>query len=70
MAVSKRASGPSFRRNLIKRLIREKFRVNQHALTHLQVLLVTKKDIKAKKPDRLALRADLDRLFDDLLKKS
>lgn len=67
MAVSKKSSGPSNRRNLIKRLIREKFRLNQHELQHLQILVVTNREIKAKKPDRKALQADLDRLFTPLL---
>lgn len=64
--VSKKYTGTSIKRNLIKRLVREYFRLNQHDLKGLKVMLVVKKNIGAAQKNEL--HQDLEQLFSFLKK--
>ncbi len=59
--VSKKATGNNVKRNLVKRIIREIYRLNQYQLHNQQILVVTKKNLPAF--DRVAIREDLCKLF-------
>lgn len=64
--VSKKNAKTSVRRNLIKRLIREYFRLGQHDLPGLHLMLMTKKGVDV--ATREELHQDLAQLFSFLKK--
>ena len=61
IVVSKKYAQTSVQRNLIKRLIREYFRVNQHELYTVDLTLVAKKGIHL--ASKQELHQDLKQLF-------
>jgi ribonuclease P protein component len=61
LAISTRAAGCSVARNLIKRIARESFRVNQHTLPAVDVTVAARD--AARGADPRALRASLERLW-------
>ena len=64
--VSKKNAKTSVRRNLIKRLIREYFRLGQHELPGLHLMLMTKKGVDVATHEEL--HQDLAQLFSFLKK--
>lgn len=59
--ISKKNARTSVQRNLIKRLVREHFRLNQHELNAKQVLIMAKKGVN--RATRAELSQDLQQLF-------
>ncbi|MDH5433119.1 MAG: ribonuclease P protein component [Gammaproteobacteria bacterium] len=53
-------------RNLIKRLIREKFRLNQYLLDNYDLVILTRSEIRSMERENIA--ADLTKLFDRFFK--
>lgn len=65
MSVAARRLGGSVSRNRVRRLIRESFRVNQHALASLDIVIGAR--ASAKTVDNGRLRAALERLWQSII---
>jgi ribonuclease P protein component len=64
LVVGKKATGTNVKRNLVKRVIREAYRLQQHHLAGKQILILAKRDVK---PVSAAdLRQDLDQTLHSL----
>ncbi len=61
LVVGKKATGTNVKRNLVKRIIRESYRLQQHSLTQKQILIVAKRNLKTISAQDL--RQDLDTIL-------
>ncbi len=61
LVVGKKATGTNVKRNLVKRVIREAYRLKQHDFTDRQMLILAKRDLKS--VSAADLRQDLDQVF-------
>jgi ribonuclease P protein component len=68
MSVSTKSAGNSVRRNRVRRLIRELFRLRHAELPSLDYVVTSRPGVR--EADRVALRGSLDRLFKDATRKA
>jgi ribonuclease P protein component len=64
LAVASRTAGGSVERNRLRRIIRESFRLHQHELPPVDLVVSARS--AARKAARSALRADLDALWNEV----
>jgi ribonuclease P protein component len=64
LAISKKHARRSVDRNRIRRIAREAFRVRRHALPPVDIIVLSRAGVAA--GDNAELRAELDRLLEDL----
>ncbi|MES9887232.1 MAG: ribonuclease P protein component [Candidatus Sedimenticola sp. 20ELBAFRAG] len=68
LAISKKNVRRAVDRNLIKRLIRESFRLHQHTLGGLDIVVMARRNLPF--DDRAGLRHSLDKHWSNLVKRS